>query len=116
MEMKTTLFCPNLPPMTVEQLYQSQEHTCSGNDAELIAFNPDAADNTRVCSLTQRAQSMRREREGQYTDKEKTGHTERGKQDNNEKKRVGRKIRSLSKMFTEAALLFNQIWSILNFN
>ncbi len=85
MEMKTTLFCPNLPPMTVEQLYQSQEHTCSGNDAELIAFNPDAADNTRVCSLTQRAQSMRRERERQYTDKEKTGHKERGKQDNNGK-------------------------------
>lgn len=70
--------------MTVEQLYQSQEHTCSGNDAELIAFNPDAADNTRVCSLTQRAQSMR---EREYTDKEKTGHKERGKQDNNRGKR-----------------------------
>lgn len=66
MEIKTTLFCPNLPPMTVEQLYQSQEHTCSGNDAELIAFNPDAADNARVCSLTQRVQS-RRERERENT-------------------------------------------------
>lgn len=53
--------------MTVEQLYQSRQHTCSGNDAELIAFNPDAADNTRVCSLTQRAQSMRRERERENT-------------------------------------------------
>jgi len=64
MELKTTLFfVPTCPPMTVEQLYQSQEHTCSGSDAELIAFNPDAADNTRVCSLTQRAQSMRGERE-----------------------------------------------------
>lgn len=64
MEIKATLFLSQpAPPMTVEQLYQSQQHTCSGNDAELIAFNPDAADNTRVCSLTQRAQSMRRERE-----------------------------------------------------
>lgn len=52
-EEKKLPFCPNLPPMTVVQLYQSQEHTCSGNDAELIAFNPDAADNTRVFSLTQ---------------------------------------------------------------
>lgn len=36
-----------------EQLYQSQEHACSGNGAELIAFNPYTADNTEagLCRL-----------------------------------------------------------------
>lgn len=39
-----------------EALYQSQTRTCSGNDAELIAFNPDAADNLEASSLRQRSQ------------------------------------------------------------
>lgn len=54
--------------MTVVQLYQSQEHTCSCDDAELIAFNPDAADNTRVFSLTQ---STINERERTHANKRK---------------------------------------------
>lgn len=43
-------------PFAGEPLYQSREHACSGNDAELIAFNPDTADNTEEASRRQREQ------------------------------------------------------------
>lgn len=58
-------FPPTSPPTTGrEALYQSQARTCSGNDAELIAFNPDAADNLEASSLRQRrAESMQKKEE-----------------------------------------------------
>lgn len=89
--------------MTVEQLYQSLRLTCSGNDAELIAFNPDAADNTRVCSLTQRAQSMTRhtQRERENTlikrshgiNRAVSNTTTEGKGKYSKRKRKGGKLR-----------------------
>lgn len=55
-----------LPPQWRGALYQSHERTCSGNDAELIAFNPDAADNLEASALRQRrGKSMQEIREEQ---------------------------------------------------
>lgn len=65
-EVKTTpqaCFPPiSSPARGREALHQSQERTCSGNDAELIAFNPDTADNLEARSLRQRSQINARER------------------------------------------------------
>lgn len=64
-------FPPTSPP-TAEKgtLYQSQAHTGSGNDAELIAFNPDAADNLEASSLRQRrAKSMQKRERGKQEDR-----------------------------------------------
>lgn len=58
------VFLPFLAPTRgTEPLYQSQERTCSGNDAELIAFNPDAADNLEAGSPRQRRVESMQERE-----------------------------------------------------
>lgn len=61
----THRFSPTSPPTGRRAaLYQSQAHTCSGNDAELIAFNPDAADNLEASSLRQRRARSMQEWEG----------------------------------------------------
>lgn len=61
----TRRFSPTSPPTGRRAaLYQSQAHTCSGNDAELIAFNPDAADNLEASSLRQRRARSMQEWEG----------------------------------------------------
>jgi len=86
-------FPPTHPPhphrRKREAVYQSQERTCSGNDAELIAFNPDAADNLEASSLRQRrAESME---EGGGGDRErdtdrKTEGQKRGKKSGRDRK------------------------------
>lgn len=71
-------FPPTSPPTTGrEALYQSQARTCSGNDAELIAFNPDAADNLEASSLRQRrAESMQKKERGKPRDRRRDRRTE----------------------------------------
>lgn len=68
-EVKTTpqaYFPPiSSPSRGREALHQSQERTCSGNDAELIAFNPDTADNLEARSLRQRRAKSMQERKGE---------------------------------------------------
>lgn len=59
------------PTGGTKPLYQSQEHTCSGNDAELIAFNPDAADNLEAGSLRQRRAESMQERKIVYRREER---------------------------------------------
>lgn len=59
-------FSSFLPQLKEESHYQSLERTCSGNDAELIAFNPDAADNLDASSRRQRGpESMQGERKSE---------------------------------------------------
>lgn len=100
-EVKTTpqaCFPPISPPTGGrEALYQSQARTCSGNDAELIAFNPDAADNLEASSLRQRrAESMQARERGKQKDRREERRKESGK-DRRQTEKVERGGRSRSK-------------------